>query len=61
VVVAGIIKDIPQNSSLTFDLILPIDLLAHYWGIENPNFLNTWYNNAFTTCGLSILPKASIK
>ncbi len=58
VVVAGIIKDIPQNSSLTFDLILPIELLAHYWGIDNPNFLNTWYNNAFTTYGLLNSPES---
>ncbi len=58
VVVAGVIKDTPPNSSLNFDLILPIEQLAHYWGIDNPNFLNTWYNNAFMTYGLLNSPES---
>lgn len=57
VVVAGIVEDIPQNSSLTFDIILPLEQLATYWGIENPNFLYTWYNNAFNTYGLLNTPE----
>ncbi len=52
VVVAGVVEDMPENSSINFDLILPIEQLANYWGIDDPNFLNTWYNNAFMTYGL---------
>ena len=58
VVVAGVIKDIPNNSSLSFDIILPIAKLANYWGIENVNFLLTWYNNAFNTYGLLNSPES---
>jgi putative ABC transport system permease protein len=57
-VVAGIIKDIPQNSSIAFDILLPIEQLANFWGNDNPNFLNTWYNNAFTTYGLLNAPES---
>ncbi len=58
VVVAGVIKDIPHNSSLSFDIILPIAKLANYWGVENVNFLFTWYNNAFHTYGLLNSPES---
>jgi putative ABC transport system permease protein len=56
--VVGVIRDIPQNSSLVFDVILPIEQLASYWRIDNPNYLNTWYNNAFYTFGLLNAPES---
>jgi len=48
--VAGVIEDIPHNSSITFDAIIPIQNIQTIW--SNPNCLTTWYNNAFTTFGL---------
>jgi putative ABC transport system permease protein len=47
--VVGIIEDIPHNSSLTFESMAPVqsELFS-----ENPNYLTTWYNNAFWTYGL---------
>lgn len=48
--VAGVIRDIPANSSFQFDVVLPIETLPTLF--NNPNFLNTWYNNSITTYGL---------
>lgn len=48
--IAGVIKDIPRNSSLSFDAIIPLDNLAVYYGRND--YLTSWYNNSFTTYGL---------
>lgn len=48
--VAGVIKDFPNNSSISFDAVIPIGNLETIW--SNANCLATWYNNAFITFGL---------
>lgn len=48
--VAGVIKDIPHNSSISFDVVIPIKNIETIW--SNANCLTTWYNNAFITFGL---------
>lgn len=48
--VAGVIKDFPHNSSISFDAVIPIRNLETIW--SNANCLSTWYNNAFMTFGL---------
>ncbi len=48
--VAGVIRDIPANSSIRFEVVVPLETLCYLF--NNPNFLNTWYNNALTTYGL---------
>jgi len=52
--VAGVIKDFPHNSSITFDAVIPIRNLETLW--SNANCLTTWYNNAFMTFGLLNTP-----
>jgi putative ABC transport system permease protein len=53
--VAGVIKDIPKNSSISFDAIIPLENIHFYMG--RPDFLTSWYNNAFTTYGLLTKPE----
>jgi putative ABC transport system permease protein len=48
--VAGVVKDIPHNSSIQFDAVVPLQNLVALWGRND--ILTTWYNNAFTTFGL---------
>lgn len=48
--VVGVIKDIPHNSTITFDAVIPLENLAVYY--SRTDFLSSWYNNAFTTYGL---------
>ncbi|WP_423129671.1 ABC transporter permease [Gaoshiqia sp. Z1-71] len=48
--VAGVVKDIPDNSSIQFDAVVPVQNLKVIWGRDD--VLNTWYNNAFITFGL---------
>lgn len=48
--VVGVIRDIPHNSSISFNVLIPLDKFKDYVGRED--FLTTWYNNAFTTFGL---------
>jgi len=45
--VVGVIKDIPHNSTITFDAVIPLENLAVYY--SRTDFLSSWYNNAFTT------------
>lgn len=52
--VAGVIKDFPHNSSISFDAVIPIRNLETIW--SNTNCLTTWYNNAFMTFGLLNTP-----
>ncbi|HNW51458.1 MAG TPA: ABC transporter permease [Prolixibacteraceae bacterium] len=53
--VAGVVKDIPHNSSIQFDAIIPLENLKTIWSKDD--VLTTWYNNAFTTFGLLQSPK----
>jgi putative ABC transport system permease protein len=48
--VVGVIEDIPQNSSIQFDAVIPLENLRMFYGRDD--FLTTWYNNGFTTFGL---------
>jgi len=48
--VAGVTQDIPNNSSIQFDAIIPINNLASAFGRDD--YLSTWYNNGFKTFGL---------
>jgi putative ABC transport system permease protein len=48
--VAGVIRDIPDNSSISFDAIIPLEGIGFYYG--RTDYLTSWYNNAFTTYGL---------
>lgn len=53
--VVGVIRDIPHNSSIAFDVLIPLENFKIYVGRED--FLSTWYNNAFTTFGLLKTPE----
>lgn len=55
-VVAGVIDDIPHNSTIQFDAVLPLENLGILYGQTNDNYFNTWYNNSFTTFGLLSSP-----
>jgi putative ABC transport system permease protein len=55
-VVAGVIDDIPHNSTIQFDAVLPLENIGSLYGQTNNNYLNTWYNNSFTTFGLLSSP-----
>ncbi len=48
--VAGVIEDLPHNTFLSFDAVVPVQNIARLWGRDNA--LETWYNNAFATFGL---------
>ena len=48
--IAGVIKDIPNNSSISFDAIIPLENIGVYYG--RSDYLTSWYNNSFTTFGL---------
>jgi putative ABC transport system permease protein len=53
--VAGVIKDIPGNSSITFDAVIPLENIGYYY--SRNDFLTSWYNNAFSTYGLLTRPE----
>lgn len=48
--VAGVIEDLPHNTFLEFDAVVPVQNIAKLWGRDDA--LQTWYNNAFATFGL---------
>ena len=52
--VVGVIEDIPQNSSIQFDAVIPLENLRMFY--DRDDFLTTWYNNGFTTFGLLTSP-----
>lgn len=52
--VVGVIEDIPQNSSIQFDAVIPLENLKMFYGRDD--FLTTWYNNGFVTFGLLTSP-----
>jgi len=45
--VAGVMKDIPRNSSIRFDVWVPFELALRLY--NRPNYLSTWTNLAFQT------------
>jgi len=45
--VTGVLKNLPRNSLLQFDCLVPIQFLKEHWNA--PNHLDTWYNFSFTT------------
>ncbi|MCD4817140.1 MAG: ABC transporter permease [Candidatus Cloacimonetes bacterium] len=44
--VGGIFKNIPENSSLQFDIVVPVDFLNELW---YENATTTWFNLSYTT------------
>lgn len=48
--VSGVIKDLPGNSSIQFQALVSLDVLTRVFA--NEHYLDTWYNNAFSTYGL---------
>jgi putative ABC transport system permease protein len=53
--VVGVIRDIPHNSSISFDVLVPIDYIRTMYGSDN--ILSTWYDNSFSTFGLLKTPE----
>lgn len=45
--VTGVLKNLPQNSLLRYDFLVPIQFLKEHW--NSPDHLDTWYNFSFTT------------
>jgi len=45
--VAGVMKDIPANSSLRFDIWMPLEMSKRLF--NRPNYTETWFNMAFMT------------
>jgi predicted permease len=45
--VAAVMRDIPANSTVRFDIWVPLELTRKFFG--RPNYLDTWYNMAFRT------------
>ena len=48
--IVGVIKDIPHNSTVKFDMVMPLQNMSILFGRQD--FLTSWYNNAFITFGL---------
>jgi putative ABC transport system permease protein len=44
--VAGVMKDIPANSTIRFDIWMPLEMTRRLY---RPNYLDTWFNMAFQT------------
>ena len=53
--VTGVIKDIPENSSISFDALIPLENIGVYY--SRTDYLTTWYNNAYITYGLLTKPE----
>ena len=45
--VAAVMKDIPGNSTVRFDIWVPLELARKFF--SRPNYLDTWYNMGFRT------------
>lgn len=45
--VTGVLKNLPHNSLLQFNFLVPIQFLKEHW--DSPDHLETWYNLSFTT------------
>jgi putative ABC transport system permease protein len=57
-IVAGVIDDIPHNSSIQFDAVMPLESYGMINGLADNSFLNTWYNCSYNTYGLLASPAA---
>jgi putative ABC transport system permease protein len=44
--VVAVMKDIPHNSTIRFDIWVPLELTQKW---RRPNYISTWYNMAFRT------------
>lgn len=44
--VVGVMKDIPHNSTIRFDIWVPLEMSRKWY---RPNYIDTWYNMAFQT------------
>ena len=55
--VAAVMKDIPGNSTIRFDIWVPIELTRKLF--SRPNLLDTWYNQSFRTY-VEMAPNADI-
>lgn len=44
--VIGIMKNIPQNSTIRFDIFVPLEIVNDLW---RENYTKTWYNCSFNT------------
>jgi putative ABC transport system permease protein len=53
--VVGVIKDIPNNSSITFDALIPLENIRVNY--SRTDYLSSWYNNGFVTFGLLTTPE----
>ena len=53
--VVGVIKDIPHNSTISFDVVIPLENLSVFY--SRSDFLTSWYNNSFMTFGLLNKPE----
>lgn len=57
--VVGVLKDTPQNSTITFDAVIPLENLGFY--NKNNNFISSWNNCSFITYGLLTSPEGFTK
>ena len=53
--VVGVIKNIPNNSSITFDVLIPLENIRVNY--SRTDYLSSWYNNGFVTFGLLTTPE----
>ncbi len=53
--VVGVIKDIPNNSSITFDALIPLENIRVNY--SRTDYLSSWYNNGFVTFSLLTTPE----
>ncbi len=44
--VTGVFKDIPGNSSIKFEIVVPLEFLNKFW---NPQYTSSWTNGSFFT------------
>ena len=45
--VTGVLENLPRNSLLQFDFLIPVQFLEEHWNAQG--HLSTWYNFSFTT------------
>jgi len=55
--VAAVMKDIPGNSTIRFDIWVPLELTRKFY--SSPNYLDTWYNMGFRTY-MELAPETDI-
>ena len=55
--VVGVMKNIPANSTIKFDIWIPLEMATKWW---NPRAISTWYNLSFNTF-VQMAPGADIE